>query len=71
MIALIGAFGGFHLPEQCVHFGDAELAASPDCAMAGHRRQQFVATCGKYLADPVFAHFGKQGTRERCRVCRL
>ena len=43
MVALAGAFGRFHFAQQRVHFGDGEPAIGAHRAVAGHRRQQFVA----------------------------
>ncbi len=60
MVALAGAFGFFHLAEQGVHFGNRQLAAGADGAVAGHGGEQFVAAGGGELADAVFAQFGDQ-----------
>ena len=60
MIALAGAFGFFHLAQQGVHFWHGQQTAGADGAVAGHRRQQFVAAGSGELADAVFALFGDQ-----------
>ena len=42
MVALVGALGRLHLPQQGVHLVDGQLAVGTDCAVAGHGRQQLV-----------------------------
>ena len=68
MIALVGALGFFHLAQQGVHFGQAELAAGAHRAVAGHGGQQLVAPGGGQLRDAVFAQFGEQGEHQRRRI---
>ena len=43
VIALAGALGGFHLPQQRIHLGHGQRAIRAHRAVAGHRRQQLVA----------------------------
>ena len=42
MVALVAAFGVFHLTQQPVHFFQGELAVGPYCAVAGHGGEQLV-----------------------------
>src|SRR5450830_935876 len=42
VVALVCAFGGFHLAQQRVHFRDGEAAIGAHCRMAGQCAEQFV-----------------------------
>ena len=42
MIALVGALGDFHLPQQGVHLGNGEAAARVNGGTAGQCTQKFV-----------------------------
>ena len=46
VVALFGTLGGFHLPQQGVHLFQGQAAVGAHRAVAGHRRQQFVARTG-------------------------
>src|SRR5450830_740327 len=42
MVALVGALGLFHLPQQGIHFIERELAVGAHGTVAGHGREQLV-----------------------------
>src|SRR5690606_18726640 len=45
VIALAGMGCGFHLTEQCVHFGTGQLPAGTDRPMAGHGAADILEPC--------------------------
>ena len=53
MIALAAAVGGFHGPEQGVHFRHRKPAVGAHRAMAGQGRQQFIQPLFHPPALPV------------------
>lgn len=59
MIALPGAFGGLHLPEQGIHFGNAEPAIGAHRAMTGHGRQQGIALLGHAPGGAMLTQIGQ------------
>src|ERR1043166_1736306 len=64
VIALPRAFGCLHFAQQRVHFGVGEHTMRADRAMAGKRRQQFIATFGEHAAQTELAHFTQHIARE-------
>ena len=42
MIALVGALGHFHLPQQGIHLGNGQSAVSMDRSAASQRAQKLV-----------------------------
>jgi len=57
MVALVGAEGAFHLAQDGVHLGDAELLVGAHGGMAGEGGEQLVATFGEGAAGAEIAQF--------------
>ena len=53
MVALVAARCVFHIAQECVHFGQSQLAAGADGAVAGHGGEDvvFVFLDGLAAAD--------------------
>ncbi len=68
MVALVGALGGFHLPQQAVHLFDRELAVGAHRAVAGHGRQQFVALFGQEARHAHAGQVAQHGAGQRLDV---
>src|SRR5690606_1961860 len=49
MVALVGAFSGFHLSQQGVHFLQRQLAVGSNRSVTSHVRDQLVAVLRQYL----------------------
>ena len=60
MIALVGAFRFFHLPQERIHLGKRQLAVRAECGVTGHGGEQFVALrfdqCGFAVARKIVEH---------------
>ena len=56
MIALVGTISGFHLPQQGIHFRDAELTVGSHCSVTGKGTQQLIAPLGQYMRATVFTY---------------
>ncbi|MNF04660.1 hypothetical protein D3C80_2042270 [compost metagenome] len=68
MVALVGALGDFHLPQQAVHFVQRELAVGAHRAVAGHGAEYFIARALHHGAGVVLAEFGQHAAREFHRI---
>ncbi len=45
VIALVGAFGSFHLTQQGIHFGETQAMAATNGGMAGAGAEQAFLAC--------------------------
>ena len=67
MIALSGAFGRFHFPQQCVHFRDGQAPVRAHRAMGEDRAEvEFVARYrlgGRAVRLHVRSRFVREGGR--------
>ena len=68
MVALVGAFGFFHLAQQGIHLRNRQQAPCTHRAVASHGGEQFVTPSRHQLRDAVFAQFTEQRARQIGRV---
>ena len=68
MVALVGAVGGFHLPQQRVHLVDGEPPVGAHRAVAGHGAQDLIARALHHGAGVVRGQFGQHAARQLHRV---
>src|SRR5258706_9379249 len=55
LVALTGALGLFHFPQQGVHLRNRQSPVGAHRAVASHGSQQFVAALGQYSARSILA----------------
>ena len=68
MIALRGALGDLHIPEQGVHFGNRQAAIGAHRAVAGHGGQQLVGMLLQALGGAEFAEIGQHVAQQLLHV---
>src|SRR2546423_14303797 len=64
MVALAGALGLFHFPEQGVHFLNRQRSVGAHRAVAGHGSEQLVTALGQDAARPLLANVAQNRARE-------
>src|SRR5260370_29992723 len=64
VVALTGALGLFHFPQQGVHLRNRQGPVGAHRAVASHGSQQFVAALGQYAALTTLAEVAAYRSRQ-------
>ncbi len=68
MVALVGAFGLFHLTQQTVHFIEGQAAVRTHCAVTGHGCQDLVLGPLHHRAGIVLGQLGQHAAGQLHRI---
>ena len=68
MVALVGAWGLFHVAQQGIHFGQGQLAACAHRAMTRHGGEQLVFGREQGIAVAHLCQFGEQVTHQSLNI---
>jgi predicted RNA binding protein YcfA (HicA-like mRNA interferase family) len=68
VVALVCAFGDFHLAQQGVHFCQRELAVGAYRTVTGHGSQHIVTGALQHMVGIVLGQLSQYATRQGHRI---